>query len=174
MHPYQDDSLLIGWTYKTESVPATSDRAELTLPAPVVRDAIDMLNTVADSDGDVRGLLDAVEGVRSALRKAIMAKLGWPPRLPKHPRSSRAVRPAATVATGPGTHRVVSAPSSRGVPPEAQLEQLYTKDVRWEVRIDVVFQRLRVDFDRPFDISASQVERLMVVALEALAGLDLA
>lgn len=70
MHPYQDDSLLIGWTYKTESLPATSDRAELTLPAPVVRDAIDMLNTVADSDGDVRGLLDAVEGVRSALRKA--------------------------------------------------------------------------------------------------------
>ncbi|MEU6429872.1 hypothetical protein ABZ860_28605 [Microbispora sp. NPDC046973] len=78
VHPYQDDSLLIGWTYKTESLPATSDRAELTLPAPVVRDAIDMLNSVADSDGDVRSLLDAVEGVRSAPRKAIMAKLGLP------------------------------------------------------------------------------------------------
>ena len=58
--------------------PATSDRAELTLPAPVVRDAIDMLDSVADSDGDVRSLLDAVEGVRSALRNAIMSELGFP------------------------------------------------------------------------------------------------
>ncbi|GIH51637.1 hypothetical protein SAMN05421833_12950 [Microbispora rosea] len=78
VHPYQDESLLIGWTYKTETLPAPSDRAELTLPAPVVRDAIDMLDSVADSDGDVRSLLDAAEGVRSTLRKAIAAELGFP------------------------------------------------------------------------------------------------
>ncbi|MFG1827341.1 hypothetical protein ACGFIJ_33120 [Microbispora bryophytorum] len=61
----------------TDDAP-TSDRAELTLPAPVVRHAIDMLDSVADSDGDVRSLLDAVEGVRSALRNAIMSELGFP------------------------------------------------------------------------------------------------
>ncbi|TLP66543.1 hypothetical protein [Microbispora triticiradicis] len=78
VHPYQDDSILIGWTYKTENLPAASDRAELTLPAHVVRDAIDMLDTVADSNGDVRSLLGAVDDVRSALRKAIMSEVGFP------------------------------------------------------------------------------------------------
>jgi hypothetical protein len=77
-HPYQDDSIVTGWTYRTESLHALSDRAELTLPAPVVRDAIDMLDTVADSDGDVRSLLSDVDDVRSALRKAIMSELGFP------------------------------------------------------------------------------------------------
>jgi hypothetical protein len=77
-HPYQDDSIVIGWTYRTENLPTPSDRAELTLPAPVVHDALDMLATVADSEGDVRTLLSSVDHVRSDLRKAIMAELGFP------------------------------------------------------------------------------------------------
>jgi hypothetical protein len=77
-HPRGDESILDGWAYRPERLPAPSDRAELTLPTPVVRDALDMLGSVADSDGDVRDLLSVVADVRSALQKSIMAELGFP------------------------------------------------------------------------------------------------
>ncbi len=78
LHPLGDESILDGWAYRPENLPAPSPRTELTLPAPVVRDALDMLATVADNDGDVRSLLSSVEDVRAALQKAVMDEVGFP------------------------------------------------------------------------------------------------
>jgi hypothetical protein len=78
IHPHGDESILDGWAYRPDRLPAASDRAELILPAPVVRDALDILGSIADSDGDARSLQSAVEDVRAALRKSVMAELGLP------------------------------------------------------------------------------------------------
>ncbi|GAA4522595.1 hypothetical protein GCM10023191_102070 [Actinoallomurus oryzae] len=78
VHPLGDESVLAGWTYRPEQLPAASDRAELTLPSLVVRDALDVLDDVADSDGDVRDLKGVIEQMRNRLRKAVMAELGLP------------------------------------------------------------------------------------------------
>ncbi|MFD0900378.1 hypothetical protein [Actinomadura sediminis] len=44
----------------------------------MVRGALDMLATVADNDGDVRGPPFSVEDVRAALQKAVMEEGGFP------------------------------------------------------------------------------------------------
>ncbi|WP_067801395.1 hypothetical protein [Actinomadura formosensis] len=78
VHPLGDESILDGWAYRPNTLPAPAPRTQVTLPAPVVRDALDMLAAVADSDGDVRDLLSAGEQVRAALQKAVMAEVGFP------------------------------------------------------------------------------------------------
>lgn len=78
VHPLGDESILDGWAYRPDTLPGAAPRNALTLPAPVVRDALDMLATVDDSDGDVRNLQDAVGQVRAALQKAVMDEVGFP------------------------------------------------------------------------------------------------
>ena len=78
VHPYQDGSMLVGWVYRSQQLLAPSERAELSLPVPVVRDALDMLSTILESEGDVRDLLSSVEKVRDALQKSVMQEVGFP------------------------------------------------------------------------------------------------
>lgn len=71
----QDDSVPVGWAYRPSRLPEASDRAELRLPAPVVKEALDMLSSVIAAEGDVRML--PVAEVRDALHKAVMQELGF-------------------------------------------------------------------------------------------------
>ncbi|TDB83367.1 hypothetical protein E1264_28650 [Actinomadura sp. KC216] len=78
IHNDGDESILDGWAYRPSVLPAPGPRSQVTLPARVVRDALDILTAVADSDGDVRDVLSAAEEVRAALQKAVMEEVGFP------------------------------------------------------------------------------------------------
>jgi hypothetical protein len=73
--PDQDPTLHDGWRVDLPGAPE-ADSAELRLPASFARSMVELLNLVAESDGDVRGLQESVINTRDELLGALLKLIG--------------------------------------------------------------------------------------------------